>query len=217
MTFKILNLIDVIKAIILHFIFDRQRRKMSVDIFGDCGRVGPPGPKGQDGALIDPTSSYETYITYINLRKKTSYSIRGIVKIKGNQKVNTGYIDNLLESPTLHTAFYWDKEPFQDKYIEFIFDYPVWIKHIELLPDREITYNLHFIWQQSNDGIKWEQIGKEYNNAYKTSIDPYYQHTITFSQNIEQGKNAKHWRMYGLGGCITDTAWIRALFITLTL
>ena len=59
--------------------------------------------------------------------------------------------------------------------------------------------------------------GKEYDNAYKTSIDPYYQHTITFSQNIKQGKKAKHWRMYGLGGCITDTAWIRALFITLTL
>ena len=53
---------------------------MSVDIFGrpsgGSGLMGPPGPpgprgpKGHDGALIDPTSSYETYVNFINLRKK---------------------------------------------------------------------------------------------------------------------------------------------------
>ena len=48
-------------------------------------------------------------------------------------------------------------------------------------------------------------------------MDPYYQHTITFSQNSTQGKKAKYWRMYGLGEEITNTAFIRTLFITLTL
>ena len=129
---------------------------MSVDIFGECGKVGSPGPRGprgNDGTVVDPTSSYETYVTFINLRKKTSHSIRGIVKIKGNQTVHMGYIQYLLEAPTQHASFYWNEEPFQNKYIEFIFDYPVWIKHLELLPDREVSYNLHFIWQQSSDGI----------------------------------------------------------------
>ena len=95
---------------------------MSVDIFGrpsgGSGLMGPPGPpgprgpKGHDGALIDPTCSYETYVNFINLRKKTSHSMRGIVKIKGNQTVYIGYIDYLLEAPTSHTDFYWTKEPF---------------------------------------------------------------------------------------------------------
>ena len=191
---------------------------MSVDIFGECGKVGPPGPRGprgHDGTVVDPTSSYETYVTFINLRKKTSHSIRGIVKIKGNQTVHTGYIEYLLES--FSPWFYWDTEPFQNKYIELIFDYPVWIKNIELLPDREVSYNLHFIWQQSNDGMKWEPIGKEYNNIYKTFMDPYYGYTITFLQNSKQGKKAKHWRMYGLGGSFTNAAYLRSLFITLIL
>ena len=200
---------------------------MPVDIFGrpsgGSGLMGPPGPpgprgpKGHDGTLIDPTSSYETYVNFINLRKKSGHSIRGIVKIKGNQTVHNGYIDYLLEVPTLHSEFYWTEEPFKDKYIELIFDYPVWIKQIELLPDREVTYNLHFVWQQSNDGIKWEQIGEEYNKAYRTTMDPYYQHTITFLQNSTHGKKAKYWRIYGLGGMITSVAFLRTLFITLTL
>ena len=191
-----------------------------VDVFGGAGRSlrGPRGPKGLDGALIDPTCSYATYVNFINLRKKTSHSIRGIVKIKGNQTVNRGYIDYLLEAPTLHNVFYWTAESFKDKYIELIFDYPVWIKQIELLPDREVTYNLHFVWQQSNDGIKWEQIGEEYNEAYRTTMDPYYQHTITFVQSSTHEKQkAKYWRMYGLGGQITSIAFLRTLFITLTL
>ena len=200
---------------------------MPVDIFGrpsgGSGLMGPPGPpgpqgpKGHDGTLIDPTSSYETYVNFINLRKKSGHSIRGIVKIKGNQTVNRGYIDYLLEVPTLHNVFYWTTEPFKDKYIELIFDYPVWIKQIELLPDREVTYNLHFVWQQSNDGIKWEQIGEEYNKEYRTTMDPYYQYTITFLQNSTHGKKAKYWRIYGLGGTITSVAFLRTLFITLTL
>ena len=81
------------------------------------------------------------------MRKKTSHSIHGIVKIKGNQIVHSAYIEYLLESPS--QWFYWNTEPFQNKYIELIeyieFDYPVWIKYIELLPDREVSYNLHFI------------------------------------------------------------------------
>ena len=200
---------------------------MPVDIFGrpsgGSGLMGPPGPpgprgpKGYDGTLIDPTSSYETYVNFINLRKKSGHSIRGIVKIKGNQTVYKGYINYLLDAPTLHCVFYWTTEPFKDKYIELIFDYPVWIKQIELLPDREVTYNLHFVWQQSNDGKKWEQIGEEYNEAYKTTIDPYYGYTITFLQNIKQGNRAKYWRMYGLGGEIVSTAYVQTLFITLTL
>ena len=200
---------------------------MPVDIFGrpsgGSGLMGPPGPpgprgpKGHDGTLIDPTSSYETYVNFINLRKRTGHSIRGIVKIKGNQSVYEGFIDYLLEAPTLHSVFYWNTESFKDKYIELIFEYPVWIKQIELLPDREITYNLHFVWQQSNDGIKWEQIGEEYNEVYRTTMDPYYQHTITFLQNSKQGNKGKYWRMYGLGGEIVSTAYLRTLLITLTL
>ena len=103
---------------------------MPVDIFGrpsgGSGLMGPPGPpgpqgpKGHDGTLIDPTSSYETYVNFINLRKKSGHSIRGIVKIKGNQTVYTGYIDYLLEVPTLHNVFYWTSESFKDKYIELI-------------------------------------------------------------------------------------------------
>ena len=56
---------------------------MPVDIFGrpsgGSGLMGPPGPpgprgpKGHDGTLIDPTSSYETYVNFINLRKRTGH------------------------------------------------------------------------------------------------------------------------------------------------
>ena len=48
-------------------------------------------------------------------------------------------------------------------------------------------------------------------------MDPYYQHTITFVQNSTHGKKAKYWRMYGLGGEIVSTAFLRTLFITSTL
>ena len=128
---------------------------------------------------------------------------------------NAAYIEYLLES--FSPWFYWDTEPFQNKYIELVFDYPVWIKYIELLPDREVSYNLHFIWQQSNDSMKWEPIGEEYNNTYKTLVDPFYGYTITVLQNSKQGKKAKHWRMYGLGVSITNAAWLRSSFITLIL
>lgn len=47
------------------------------------GPPGPPvprGPKGHDGTIVDPISSYETYVTFINLRKK------GITFNTGNRK-----------------------------------------------------------------------------------------------------------------------------------
>ena len=65
--------------------------------------------------------------------------------------------------------------------------------------------------------MKGEPIGEEYNNTYKTLMDPYYGYTITFLQNSKQGKKAKHWRIYGLGGSITNAVYIRSVFITLIL
>ena len=48
-------------------------RRSSRGLRGPPGRPGVPGPrgpKGHNGALIDPTCSYETYVNFINLRKK---------------------------------------------------------------------------------------------------------------------------------------------------
>ena len=76
-----------------------------VDVFGGSGlftgQRGPrglPGPRGQDGATEDPTSSYETYVKYINLRRKTIHSILGLVKITSNLSVYHGYLQAVLES-----------------------------------------------------------------------------------------------------------------------
>ena len=76
---------------------------------------------------------------------------------------------------------------------------------------------MHFIWQQSDDGKQWKQIGEEYNKEYTSVVDPYYSHTVTCVQESKQGRKAKHWRMYGLGGELDGDAYIRTLFITLTL
>ena len=53
---------------------------------GPPGPPGPRGPRAYAGTIIDPTSSYETYVKYINLRKITLNYLRGIVDLKVNQK-----------------------------------------------------------------------------------------------------------------------------------
>ena len=69
---------------------------MSIDIFGrttgadgEMGPGGAPGPRGPRGyavTIIDPTSSYETYVKYINLRKITLHYLRGDSRSEGKSK-----------------------------------------------------------------------------------------------------------------------------------
>ena len=46
--------------------------------------------------LVDPTSSYETYVKYINLRRKTLHSIVGFVKMTSNLNVHQGLLQSLM-------------------------------------------------------------------------------------------------------------------------
>ena len=59
------------------------------------GPPGPRGPQGENGALIDPTQDLETYVKYINLRKKTLNSILGLVNISSNLIVYASYTTDI--------------------------------------------------------------------------------------------------------------------------
>ena len=194
-----------------------------VDVFGGSRRCqGVRGPRGEDGATVDPTSSYDTYVKYINLRRKTINSICGIVKIMTNQKTY-GNISSLLETMTTLKHFYWTYTPFQkDKYIAFQFQKPVWLNQIEFLVDRHTAWTAHFTWEYSDNGTTWKQIGNEYNKVFTSSMDPQsgkpYE-ILTFPQETLQERNTKHthWRMHGLDGEFTDRPYVNTVFIHLTL
>ena len=135
----------------------------------EAGLRGPPGPRGENGAIVDPTSSYETYVKYINLRQKTIHSILGFVHVTSNlSATHTAYhggtINSLLECNTTRNSFYWLTQSFTDKYIAFEFQKPVWLKQIQFVLNGRSAWTLHFTWQYSDDnGVTWEQIGSEYN------------------------------------------------------
>ena len=204
-----------------------------VDVFGGArsgrrirGPRGPPGPKGECGALVDPTSSYETYVKYINLRRKTIHSILGLVKITSNltptTKTHNGNINSLLESVTTRDSFFWKDQSFKDKYIAFQFQKPVWLEQIEFVLHYHTTWTLHFTWQYSDDGDVWEQIGNEYNKDFTSSIHPPVQSSyeiLAFPQETLKLRNTRHtyWRMHGLGGNVTNGPFINAVFIDLKL
>ena len=192
-----------------------------VDVFG-CHKQGPPGPKGpkgDNGAIVDPASSYETYVKYINLRKKTLHSILGLVNITSSLSPHS-YIQSLLESSTTYTSYYWLDQSFKDKYIALEFQMPVWLNQIQFVVHEHVSWTLHFTWQYSDDGILWEQIGNEYNKDFSSSIQPPVSspfEMLTFSQEVSKLENSRHryWRMHGLGGDVTNDPYINALFIEL--
>ena len=199
-----------------------------VNIFGDrtVGEQGPRGPRGQDGATVDPTSTYETYVKYINLRRKTIHSILGLVKITSNltptAAVHNGNINSVLESVTTRDSFYWLTQSFKDKYIAFEFQKPVWLEQIEFVIHSHTSWTLHFTWQYSDDGTTWEQIGNEYNKDFTSSIHPPVQspyEMFTFPQETPKLRNTRHayWRMLGQGGNVTNGPYVNAVFIDLTL
>ena len=107
---------------------------MSIDIFehttggnGVMGRPGPPGlrgPRGYAGTIIDPTSSYEVYVKYINLWKVILHSLLAIVGLTVNQTVKAGVAKSLLDSDTTRKQFYWEDEDFNNKHIELGFFVP---------------------------------------------------------------------------------------------
>ena len=195
-----------------------------VDVFG-CHRQGPPGPKGpkgDNGAIVDPTtSSYETYVKYINLRKKALHSILGLVNITSSLSPQPyTYIQSILESSTTYIHFYWVNQSFKDQYIALEFQIPVWLNQIQFVVHEHVSWTLHFTWQYSDDGTNWERIGNEYNKDFPSSIQPPVSspfEMFTFSQEVPKLKNSRHryWRMHGLGGDVTDSPFINALFIEL--
>ena len=201
--------------------------QLSVDVFGrsmnEAGPRGPPGPKGENGAIVDPTSSYETYVKYINLRRKTIHSIVGFVKMTSNLNIHTdGLLQSLMECNITRHYFYWQTQAFKDKYIAFEFEKPVWLKQIELVLNGHSFWTLHFTWQYSDDGDTWKQIGNEYNENFTTSKDPQFvepYEIFTFPQEALQERNTKHryWRMHGLSGQVTSSAYVNVIFINLTL
>ena len=192
-----------------------------VDVFG-CHKQGPPGPKGpkgDNGAIVDPASSYDTYVKYINLRKKNIHSILGLVNITSSLSPHS-YIQSLLESSTTYTSYYWLDQSFKDKYIALEFQMPVWLNQIQFVVHEHVSWTLHFTWQYSDDGILWEQIGNEYNKDFSSSIQPPVSspfEMFTFSQEVSKLKNSRHryWCMHGLGGDVTKDPYINALFIEL--
>ena len=195
-----------------------------VDVFG-CHKQGPPGPRGlqgENGALVDPTSSYETYVKYINLRKKTIHSILGLVNISCNLSAYKGtYIQQILESNCTIYSFYWENQSFEDRYIAFEFQKPVWLNQVQFVVYDHDGWTLHFTWQYSDNGTSWEQIGNEYNKEFTSSVQPPVSwpfEMITFPQETPQNENSRHryWRMHGLGGNITDGPFVNALFIELS-
>ena len=166
---------------------------MPIGIFGRTtggnGKVSPPGPpglrgpRGYAGTIIDPTSAYETYIKYINLRKVTLHSLCAIAGLTVNQTVKAGVAKSLLDSDTTRKKFYWEDEDFNNKHIELGFLYPVWFNQLQFLFDRATTWQLHFVWEYFDD-YQWVQIGGEYNKSYKTIEDPYLGHVMSFNQDI---------------------------------
>ena len=145
-----------------------------VDVFGSAiiGKRGQRSPSGEDGVLTDPSSTYETYVKYINLRRKTLHSILGLVNITSNLSIYQGYLQAVLESHVTVKDFYWNNQAFEDKYIAFEFQKPVWLNQIKFVTHDHNTWTLHFTWQYSDDGKIWEQIGNEYNKTFATSAHP---------------------------------------------
>jgi len=200
----------------------------TVDVFGRSviatGPRGLPGPKGENGAIADPTSSYETYVKYINLRRKTLHSILALVNITSDLTPYTDrhYIQSVLESNTTRNFFYWRLQPFKDKYIALEFQKPVWLKQLQFATHSHESWTLHFTWQYSDDGKTWEQIGNEYNKTFSTvTLPPVTSpfEMFTFPQDIPKLKNKRHihWRMHGLGGTITTSPFLNVAFIDLEL
>ena len=199
-----------------------------VNIFGDriakSGQIGPRGPRGhrgRDGATMDPASLYETYVKYINLRRKTIHSILGLVNISSNLSAHPGsHIQQVLESSTTYAHFYWTNQSFKDKYIALEFQKPVWLKQIQFVTHMHYSWALHFAWQYSDDGIIWKQIGDEYNENFKTMIQPPVSspfEMFTFTQDALKNKGHVHWRIHGLGGNVDTGPYINALFIELAI
>ena len=192
-----------------------------VDVFGCCLEHGPRGPRGENGAIVDPTQDLETYVKYINLRKKTLNSILGLVNISSNLTPYAGtHIQQLLQSSCTADSFYWDLQAFKDKYIAFEFQKPVWLNQIQFVTHDHNEWTLHFTWQYSDDGIIWEQIGNEYNKTFATSVHPPVNlplEMFTFPQEIPKlnWKGHTHWRMHGLGGNITTGPYLNVVFIDL--
>ena len=167
---------------------------------------------------------YETYVKYINLRKVTLHSIRGLVAISTNQPIGKGLITTLMDSHTSLDQFYWkDQTTFKGHHITLQFQYPVWLNQIEFLvnavtsPYHSIAWTLHFIWQYSDDGTTWINIGDEYNKTFISSTHPFLGELITFSQEVQDGKRHKYWRVNGLGGQFKNHAYINVLFINLSI
>ena len=192
-----------------------------VDVFG-CHGMGPPGPRGpqgENGALVDPASSCETYVKYINLRRKTLNSILGLVNLQSNLEPHyLTQLQSVLETSTTRNTFYWNNQSFKDKYIALEFQKPVWLKQIQFVVHEHYTWTLHFTWQYSDDGTSWKQIGNEYDEEFSSSIQPPVSspfEMFTFTQDAPESKGHTHWRMLGLGGNITEGPYINALFIEL--
>ena len=193
-----------------------------VDVFGCCLESGPRGPKGENGALVDPMSTYETYVKYINLRRKTIHSILGLVKITSNLilPTNRTYIQSLLGCDITRNHFYWKNQSFKDKYIALEFQKPVWLNQIQFVIHNHESWTLHFTWQYSDDGKIWEPIGNEYNKEFISSVHPPVNPPLemfTFPQEIPKLENTRHthWRMHGLGGNITTDPYLNVVFIEL--
>ena len=189
---------------------------------GQIGPRGPRGPRGRDGTSIDPTSTYEAYVKYINLRRKTIHSILGLVNITSNLGIYKGYLQTVLESSTTNCSFFWNNQAFQDKYIAFEFQKPVWLNQIQFVTHDHNTWTLHFTWQYSDDGKIWKQIGNEYNKEFISSVHPPVNlplEMFTFPQETPKLENTRHthWRMHGLGGNITTSPYINAVFIDLAI
>ena len=129
------------------------------------------------------------------------------------------YIQALLESNITRNFFYWNTQAFKDKYITLEFQKPVWLNQIQLVVHTHVSWTLHFIWQYSDDGKTWKNIGNEYSKEFQSSIQPPVSSPIEMYTFLQEAKHERHthWRMYGLDGQITNDPYINALFIDLTL